>query len=98
MSGNEQAVLAAQDVIFGLRDIGFEIIDKVEEADAIALFSIATVRHDPLAGWIADKALLIFKENRTGAVICSIKAETQIVTPTINTLVNGIVSEVRRYY
>jgi len=98
MSGNEQAVMAAQDMMFGLRKMGFETVDRVDDADAIALFSIATVRYDSLAGWIADKAFLQFKERTTGANICSIKADGQVVTPTIATLIDSLVSEVKRYY
>lgn len=98
MSGNDQAIMAAQDIMFGLREMGFETVDKVEDADAIALFSIATVRYDPLAGWIADKALLQFKESKTGSMVCSIKADSQVVTPTVSTLVDSLVSEVKRYY
>ncbi|MBA5866565.1 MAG: hypothetical protein GDA67_07700 [Nitrospira sp. CR1.3] len=98
MSGNDQAIMAAQDLMFGLRELGFETVDRIDDADAIALFSIGTVRYDPLAGWIADKAHLQFKENRTGSIICSIKAESQVVTPTVEKLVNGLLSEVKRYY
>jgi hypothetical protein len=97
MSGNDQIIMAAQDVAFALRDLGFETVDKPEEADAIALFSIGTVRYDPLAGWIADRAFLQFKESKTGTMVVSIKADGQLITPTIGTLVDNIVSEVRKY-
>lgn len=97
MSGNDQIIMAAQDVAFALRDLGFETVDKAEEADAIALFSIGTVRYDPLVGWIADRAFLQFKENKSGTMVVSIKADGQLITPTVSTLVNNIISEVKRY-
>ena len=97
MSGNDQIIMAAQDVAFALRDMGFDTVDKTDEADIIALFSIGTVRYDPLAGWIADRAFLQFKECKTGSVIVSIKADSQFITPTVGTLVGNIVSEVRKY-
>lgn len=97
MSGNDQIIMAAQDVAFRLRDMGFETVDKPEDADIIALFSIGTVRYDPLAGWIADRAFLQFKEAKTGSIIFSIKADSQLITPTVRTLVDNIMSEVRKY-
>ena len=89
--------MAAQDIAFALRDQGFETVDDPEQADMIALFSIGTVRYDPLAGWIADRAFLQFKESKTGSMIVSIKADAQVVTPTVSTLVDNLISEVEKY-
>ncbi|OGR85739.1 MAG: hypothetical protein A2901_01105 [Elusimicrobia bacterium RIFCSPLOWO2_01_FULL_54_10] len=97
MSGNDQINMAVQDIAFALRDMGFDTIEKTGEADAIALFSIGTVRYDPLTGWIADRAFLDFKDNKTGSMILSIKANTRFVTPTVGSLVRNIVSELKKY-
>ena len=97
MSGNDQIIMTAQDVAFALRDMGFDTVDKPEDADVIALFSIGTVRYDPLSGWIANRAFLQFKETKTESIIVSIKADGQLITPTVGTLVGNIVSEVRKY-
>jgi hypothetical protein len=35
--------VAAKDIAFALHEIGFETMDKAEDADSIALFSIDTV-------------------------------------------------------
>ncbi|HCO94686.1 MAG TPA: hypothetical protein DIU00_12175 [Phycisphaerales bacterium] len=98
MSGQDQVIMAAQDIAFSLRQIGFDTVDRTQDADMVVLFSIGTVRYDPLAGWIADRAFIEFKDTKTGSVVCSIKANVQFITPTINTLVKKLVSEVKRYY
>ena len=98
MSGNDQTVLAAQDVAFRLRDLGFDTVEDIESADAIVLFSIGTVRFDPFAGWIADRAFLEFKDAKTGKLICSVRADTQFITPTVNSLVKGLVKNLGRHY
>jgi len=97
MTGNDQIIMAAEDIAFALRDMGFETVDKAEQADLIALFSIGTVRYDPLAGWIADRAFLQFKDSKSGAMIVSIKADGQLITPTVKTLVDKMISEVKEY-
>lgn len=97
MSGNDQIIMAAQDIAFALRDMGFETVDKPEDADVIALFSIGTVRYDPLAGWIADRAFLQFQESKTRSSLVSIKADGQLITPTVGTLVRNIISEISKY-
>jgi hypothetical protein len=97
MTGNDQIIMAAQDIEFALRELGFETVDSPDKADIVALFSIGTVRYDPLAGWIADRAFLQFKESASGSLVVSIKADGQLITPTVSTLVDNIVSEVEKY-
>jgi len=98
MSGNDQVIMAAQDIAFALNEMGFDTVEKAEDADMVALFSIGTVRYDPLAGWIADRAFLQFKDQRSGSTVLSIKADGQIITPTVGTIVENLIAEVRRYY
>jgi hypothetical protein len=98
MSGNDQVIMAAQDIAFALDEMGFDTVEKVEDADMVALFSIGTVRYDPLAGWIADRAFLQFKDQRSGKTVLSIKADGQLITPTVGTIVQNLIAEVRRYY
>jgi hypothetical protein len=54
MSGDDQIIMAAQDIAFSLQEMGFELVDKSEDADILLLFSIGTVRYDPLAWLIHD--------------------------------------------
>src|SRR3990167_3178580 len=42
MTGTDQVIMAGQDVEYALRDIGFETVSSAEQADAVAVFSIAT--------------------------------------------------------
>ncbi|MCK4629272.1 MAG: hypothetical protein KAT56_09730 [Sedimentisphaerales bacterium] len=98
MSGSSQALLVAQDLSFELSSIGFQMVDSKEDADAVVLFSIGTVRFDPLVGWIADQAFLVFKNPKSGMSLCSFKANTQFITPTVTTIVKSLVREVRHHY
>jgi len=98
MSGEAQARLVAQDLAFELASLGFELVDKKEQADAIALFSIGTVRYDPITGWIADQAFLVFKDAKTGSTISSFKAEPRFITPTTKSIVRNIMRAVARQY
>ncbi|MBC8393331.1 MAG: hypothetical protein H8E17_12295, partial [Deltaproteobacteria bacterium] len=53
MSGQGQVNLALQDMAFELSQIGFEMVERADDAQTIAYFSIGTVRYDQLVGWIA---------------------------------------------
>lgn len=97
-SGNDQVIMAAQDIAFGLRNMGFQTVNTPEESDLLANFSIGTIRYDPLAGWIADRAFLEFSNPKNGLMICSVKAEVQLVTPTVNKLVKSILEELKQCY
>ena len=90
--------MAAQEIALSLQEIGFDLADKPEDADTLLLFSIGTVRYDPLVDWIADRAFLQFKDRKTGSTICSIRADGQAITPTLRTLVDNLVAEVKRFY
>jgi hypothetical protein len=96
MAGQDQAMLAAQDVAFELGSIGFSVVDTPGQADVFADFSIGTVRYDPLTGWIADRAFLEFRLARTAEVLASYRSEVRWVTPTIGNLVSNILDRVRR--
>jgi hypothetical protein len=98
MSGSSQALIIAQDLSFELTSVGFQMMDSKEDVDAVALFSIGAVRFDPFAGWIADQAFLVFKDPKSGMLICSFKANAQFITPTVNTIMKSLVREVRRHY
>jgi hypothetical protein len=95
MTGQDQALLAAQDVAFELGSMGFAVVEAPGQADLFADFSIGTVRFDPLAGWIADRAFLEFKNARTAEVLASYRSEVRWVTPTVENLVSNIIDRVR---
>lgn len=99
MIGNEQVIMALQDIGYAMRGMGFEtfVESKADSVDLIALFSIGTVRYDPLAGWIADRALLRIIERKTEKTLVEIKAETQFITPTVKNLVKSIIKELKKY-
>jgi len=90
--------MAGQDVEYALRDIGFETVSSAEQADAVAVFSIATVRKDPIAGWIADRAMLQFRDVKTGSVLYTAKSESSWVTLQIDNLIGGLKKEIQKAY
>jgi hypothetical protein len=94
LPSDDQIFMAGQDIAFGLTGLGFNVVDREEDADMLALFSIGTVRFDPLAGWIADRAILQFKDRTTGEGVLTIKADLQFITPTVSTLVENLLDEV----
>ena len=98
MSGSSQAMLVAQDLSFELAALGFQMVDSQDKADAVALFSIGSVRYDPLVGWIADQAFLVFKDAESGATISAFRADTQFITPTVKGITDSLVRAVRKHY
>lgn len=98
MPAQEQVILAAKTLSFELTSIGFNMVDTLENANMIILFSIGTVRFDPVAGWIADQAFLQFKEKNSGRLLCSLKAETRFITPTVKTIINRLVGQAKKIY
>ncbi|HLA33014.1 MAG TPA: hypothetical protein VJ047_18490 [Pseudomonas sp.] len=98
MTGTDQVIMAGQDVEYALRDIGFETVSSAEQADAVAVFSIATVRKDPIAGWIADRAMLQFRDVKTGSVLYTAKSESSWVTLQIDNLIGGLKKEIQKAY
>ena len=98
MSGSSQALLVAQNLSFELAALGFQMVDSQDKADAVALFSIGTVRYDPLAGWIADQAFLVFKDAESGTTLCTLRADTQFITPTVKRITKNLVRAARKHY
>lgn len=98
VSGSSQALLVAQNLSFELAALGFQMVDTQDNADAILLFSIGTLRLDPLAGWIADQAFLEFKDRESEITICTFRAKGQFITPTANKIVGNLVAQIRKHY
>lgn len=97
LDGEGQSQIAAQNMMFELGRIGFEFVDP-DSADFIALFSIGQIRHDLLAGWIADQAFLEFKNPETSKIIISFKVDTRFITPTVNNIVDKLVEEIAKVW
>jgi len=95
MNGENQALIAAQDLAFELTGLGFQLVGSPERAEIIATFTIGAVRYDPLAGWIADQAFLVLRDAHTSKVLVSCRAKTRFVTPTVRTIVRNLAREVR---
>lgn len=95
-SGSAQTRLALERVEHELLSMGFEVVSDPAEARLRAEFSIGAVRYDPLTGWIADEARLVFRDSASGRVIASYYAETRWITPTVKTLVKRLMGEVRK--
>lgn len=95
MSGERQAEIAAQNLAFELRSLGFNLTNSPEDSDVIANFSIGTIRYDSLAGWIADQAFLEFNDI-TGNHILTVLAKARFVTPTVENIIKNLVGELSR--
>ena len=98
MPGQEQVLLAAKDLSFQLMEMGFIMTEYKEDADAVAILSIGTVRYDPITGWIADRAYLEFKNAQNGQLLCALKADTRFITPTVNTILKRLIKGVKKMY
>ena len=98
MSGRDQAILVAQSLAFELNSLGFQMVDSAADADIVALFSIGSVRNDPIVGWIADQAFITFKNAKTNETICTFRADCRFITPTTRTIVKNLVNEIEKYY
>jgi len=98
MSGNEQGKLALESLQFELMSIGFNFASEENEADAIVEFFIGQIRYDPLAGWIADKALVKFKERSSGRIIAFFQAKGQAITPTVDNIVGNLSKKIKKVY
>ena len=97
MNGEDQAAQALNSMQFELATIGFQIVDSQSEAQLFGEFSIGQIRYDPIAGWIADQAMLILKDT-AGNIVAMFRAKSSGVTPTVNNLISQIAKAVRQNY
>lgn len=96
--GQAQTVSAAQRMAFELQVIGFDMVDRPENAELLAEFSIGAVRYDPITGWIADQASLVLRDPQTGRVVFTAFADTRFVTPRVSTLIGRLAESVKARY
>ena len=97
-SGASQGVRALESLQFELMAIGFNFVSSENEANAIVEFTIGDIRYDPLAGWIADQALVKFKNAKTGEVLAFFRANSQFITPTVDNIVGNLADAIRDSY
>ncbi len=90
-----QALWALEDIAFELREIGFTLVPRQEDADVIARFSIDSVRWD-LTDWVADQAYLELRETQTATIIAVYRARTGFMAPTVGDMVVKLCEAVRR--
>jgi len=98
MKGEGQATQALNSLQFELAAIGFQMVGNLSEAQLVGEFSIGQIRHDPLAGWIADQAMLVLKDRTTGNTVALFRAKHGMATPTVNSLVSQIAKAVKQSY
>jgi len=94
MSGLEQAQISVQKMKFELAKIGFVVVNEPDQADALVDFNIGAVRFDPLAGWIADEASVVFLNNKGETLAHSI-ADTRFITPTTNSVIRNLSNRIK---
>lgn len=98
MSGEQQSVRALESLQFELMSVGFNFVTDERQADAIVEFSIGDIRYDPLAGWIADQALVKFMDRKTGTVLAFFRANSKLITPTVNNIVTNLGKAIKNAY
>ncbi len=96
--GAGQGKQSLQNLQFELMSIGFSIVDEKSKADVIVEFSIGQIRYDPITGWIADQGIVRFIDTKSGAITAMYKAKPRLITPTTNTIVEMLASEIRKNY
>ena len=93
MPADSQIIMAAQEVEFMLIERGFRPAPLGSSGDFLVRFSIATVRRDPIAGWIADEASLQIYVAEDRELIAVIMTEANFVTPTVSSIVDSLMDE-----
>ena len=97
MEGEGQSAQALNSLKFELTAIGFQVVGNASEAQLVGEFSIGQIRYDPLAGWIADQAILILKDS-AGNTVAMFRGKHSGVTPTVNSLVSQIAKAVKKSF
>lgn len=97
MRGEGQAAQALNSLQFEMAAIGFQMESRASEAQLVGEFSIGQIRYDPVAGWIADQAVLVLKDP-AGNTVAMFRAKTRGITPTVNSLVSQIAKAVKQGY
>ena len=96
--GESQIPFAVERLAFELRRLGFDVVSDRRSADAIAEFSIGSIRYDPISGWIADEASLVVRAADDDRVLASAFAETRWITPTVRTVIRRLAGGIRSSY
>ncbi len=97
MKGEGQAAQALNSLQFEMAALGFQLVGTLGEAQLVGEFSVGQIRFDPLAGWVADQAMLVLKEP-AGNTVALFRAKSSGITPTVNNLVSQIAKAVRQTY
>jgi hypothetical protein len=98
MDGTGQATLALTSLQFDLASLGFQVVADRYQAELVGEFSIGQIRYDPLAGWIADQAMLNLKDASSDAVVAMFRSQSGMITPTVSSLVSQMVKSVKKAY
>jgi hypothetical protein len=98
MDAEAQAVQALTEFQFKLMEIGFNIVETRNEADAVFDLSVGTIRYDPIGGWIADKGIVAVKESETGRTLGMYSTEGRLITATVGKLISSLADAIREDY
>lgn len=98
MEGKDQAFLAAKDLELELRAAGMRIVSQPGNANVIANFYIGSCRFDPIAGWIADRSFIDFRDSKTGETVAMVSGNTRVITPTIRSHIRNLVDATKRLF
>lgn len=90
----EATVLAAKELEMELRAAGVLIVPEYQ-ASVIAEFYIGPFTNDLLAGWVAAKAFIDFKDSTTRASLATIRSGG-FVTPTISAHTSNLANEAKK--
>jgi hypothetical protein len=98
MDSQEQAAQALIEFQFKLMEMGFSVVDDRTQANAIFELSVATIRYDPIGGWIADKGIVSVRDAKTAKTISIYSTEGRLITATVGKLISSLADAIRKDY
>ncbi len=96
MDGGSQVQMAAESIGFECEKLGFHVVSIYDRPDLLLEFSIGSIRYDPLAGWIADQAIVRLRDAKSKQIVAQFQAKGWFITPTVENIISKLVSEIKK--
>ncbi len=90
-----EAIMALEDVAFELKEIGFQLVERPQDADLVGYFSLRSLRRD-LTSWVADQAHLEFRDPDTAAIVAIYRARSGLIVPSVRHMVKRLAESIQR--
>lgn len=98
MDGNPQVQMASDSFAFECARLGFQVVSCRDNPDLLIEFSIGSIRFDPVAGWIADQAIVKLIDSKSNQVVAQYQAKSGFITPTVENIISRLVSQIKKIY